>query len=175
MNLLGRSVLLIATLGAASCTALRTPAAPTDESFGVRPPGRWDAALTFYLQDSARVEFFDGRQARVTSSADVIRNDSIPGRTPWYRVHTHGSLPEMLHVRVGFGSAGAVMAEYPMVIGRDGYFEVSVYRARYDPWYTLGTSGLRAYPLPPGVATTPSDSLYISWAATSRACFSCPN
>src|SRR5687768_7812924 len=91
---------------ASACTGLRHPMEMEDVSRAVGPPpGAWRAAVAFYLQDSTRVEFFDGVRTRVVTSRDGM--EAALGRTPWYRVHLRDTLTTVLHVKFEVPEAGA--------------------------------------------------------------------
>lgn len=161
---------LLATLP--GCSGILTPAA--DEVFiGVGPPPRsWRSAITFYLQDSVRVEFFDGVRTRVVTSRESIA--ATHGSTPWYRIDVRDTLATVLHVKMTFPGAGVATAEYPMAIERDAFYGVWIGMSGFDARRIISASEPRAYPVPAAAQTTPADSLWIYWGARSRDCWSCP-
>jgi hypothetical protein len=169
-RLLGAALLC----SAAACTGLHNPTDVEDVSRAVGPPPRaWRAAIAFYLQDSTRVEFFDGARTRVVTSQEGM--EAAMGRTPWYRVHLRDTLATVLHVRVTFPGAGEATAEYPLTVQRDAFYGVLIEVAGYDPRQIIGAREPRAYPVPAAVQKVPSDSLRIFWSARSRSCWNCPN
>ena len=98
MNGFSVARLLVAALlcSVAACAGLHNPTDVEDVSRAVGPPPRaWRAAIAFYLQDSTRVEFFDGTRTRVVTSEEGM--ETAMGRTPWYRVHVRDTLATVLH------------------------------------------------------------------------------
>ena len=159
---------------AAACGGMRHPAGPDVVSRSVGPPPKsWKAAIAFYLQDSTRVEFFDGVQTRVVTSREGM--DEALGRTPWYRVHLRDTLTTQLHVRVEFPGVGTATAEYPLTVQRDAFYSVWIGTASYDARRIMSARDPRSYPVPLGVQRTPADSLWIFWGARDRKCWTCPN
>lgn len=159
---------------APACTTLGHPTDAEDVSYAVGPPPRaWRAAVAFYLQDSTRVEFFDGARTRVVTSGDGM--EAAQGRTPWYRVHLDDTLTTMLQVRVAFPGVGVTTAEYPLTAQRDAFYSVWIGTSGYDARRIISAQEPRSYPIPAAVQKTPSDSLWIYWGARSRSCWTCPN
>jgi hypothetical protein len=166
-------LLLCATAG---CTGLRHPTAQEDESRAVVPPESWEAAVTFYLLDSARVEFFDGVRRRVATSREAMHSDSIFGRTPWYRIRARNRLSTTFQVRVDFPGAGTVQAAYPLTLERGGYYSVWVVKmSEGAARRIIGAREVRSYPLPPAAQREPGDSLWIFYGARGRECLDCPS
>jgi hypothetical protein len=158
----------------AACAGLRHRAEVEDVSRAVGPPpGSWKAGIGFYLQDSTRVEFFDGLRTRVVTAQEGM--ESAQGRTPWYRVHLADTLATVLHVKVTFPGLGEATAEYPLIVQRDAFYGVWIGVAGYDPRYVISAREPRSYPIPAAVQKMPSDSLRIFWGAHTRDCWSCPN
>jgi hypothetical protein len=167
---------LLVLLGLAACAGLPSiPPGQQDTSPLVHPPNDWDSALTFMLMDSAHAEFFDGRRSRTVTSRDGVRSDSTFGRTPWYRIWTADSLRTTVHVTASFGALGSVAADYQLTIRPDGYYDVWVVRTADNPRTTImGATGARSFALPPGVARTAADSLWIFTGTRPKRCFDCP-
>jgi hypothetical protein len=171
---LARLLLIGFGWSAAACAGLRQPTAQDDVSRAVGPPPEsWDAAIAFYLQDSTRVEFFDGARTRVVTSRDGI--EEALGRTPWYRVHLRDTVVAPLQVRLVFPGAGAATAEYPLTIRRDAFYGVWIGKTGADVRRLIGAREPRSYPLPPTAQSTSSDSLWIYWGARDRKCWTCPH
>lgn len=169
-RLLGAGLLCAAS----ACGGVRHPAGPDDVSHTVGPPpSPWKAAIAFYLQDSTRVEFFDGVRTRVVTSREGM--DAALGRTPWYRVHLRDTLTTQLHVRIGFPGVGTATAEYPLTVQRGAFYGVWIGTSGYDARRIMSAREPRSYPVPPEVQKTPSDSLWIYWGARDRKCWTCPN
>lgn len=161
---------------AAACTGLRHPTEAEDVSYASGPPpASWRAAVAFYLQDSTRVEFFDGVRNRVVTSGDGMEAEEAFGRTPWYRVHLEDTVATVLRVRMEFPGAGAATAEYPLLVQRDAFYGVRIGVSGASGRRVTGAQDPRAYPLPPAVQRTPSDSLWIYWGARGRDCWNCPS
>jgi hypothetical protein len=159
---------------APSCAALGHPTDVQDVSYTVGPPPRvWRAAVSFALQDSTRVEFFDGARTRVVTSRDGM--EAAQGRTPWYRVHLKDTLTTVLRVRITFPGEGVTTAEYPLLLQRDAFYGVWIGTSGYNARRIISAQEPRAYAIPAAVQKTPSDSLWIYWGARSRSCWSCPN
>jgi hypothetical protein len=157
-----------------ACTGMRLPTETDDVSRAVGPPPRsWKAGIGFYLQDSARVEFFDGVRTRVVTSEEGM--EEALGRTPWYRVHLTDTLATVLHVRVTFPGAGVTTAEYPLTLQRDAFYGVWIGVMGYHPRYIISAQGPRSYPIPEGAQKMPEDSLRIFYGVHTRDCWSCPN
>lgn len=168
--------LLIAGLlfASAACAGLRSPTQVEDVSHSVGPPpDSWRAAVAFYLQDSARVEFFDGVRTRVVTAEEGM--EAALGRTPWYRVHLRDTLATNLDVAIAFPGGEVATAEYPLTIQRDAFYSVRIEVSGYDARRIIGAQGQRSYPVPAAVQKTPSDSLWIYWGARSRDCWTCPS
>jgi hypothetical protein len=136
------------------------------------PPKPWRAAIAFYLQDSMRVEFFDGVRTRVVTSEEGM-NEAL-GRTPWYRVHLRDTLPTQLHVRVEYPGVGTAAAEYPLTVQRGAFYGVWIGTSGYDARRIMSAREPRSYPVPPEIQKSPSDSLWIYWGAKDRKCWTCP-
>ena len=171
---LARAVGVVLLCTAPACTGLRHPTEAEDVSRAVGPPPQaWAAAVAFYLQDSVRVEFFDGVRTRVVTSRDGM--EEALGRTPWYRVHLRDTLATALHVRVEFPGAGVAMAEYPITVQRGAFYGVWIGVSGFDARRIISAQEPRSYPVPPAAQKTPSDSLWIYWGARSRSCWDCPN
>lgn len=157
-----------------ACTGLHHPTEADDVSRAVGPPpASWKAAVAFYLQDSTRVEFFDGVRTRVVTSHEGM--EEALGRTPWYRVHVGDTLATVLRVRMVFPGAGEATAEYPLAVQRDAFYGVWIGVSGFDARRIISAQEPRSYPVPAAVQKTPSDSLWIYWGARSRSCWSCPN
>lgn len=166
--------LLLMLCTASGCMGLRQPGLAQDVLVTVGPPPRtWKAGITFYLQDSVRVEFFDGVRTRVVTSSESI--EATHGSTPWYRINVRDTLPTVLHVTMTFPEAGVAVAEYPLAIQRDAFYGVWIGMSGFDARRIIGAYEPRAYPVPAAAQTMPSDSLWIYWGARSRDCWSCPN
>jgi hypothetical protein len=158
----------------AACTGLRHPTEMEDVSYEVGPPPKaWKSAIAFYLQDSTRVEFFDGVRTRVVTSREGM--EAALGRTPWYRVHLRDTLTTELHVRVEFPGVGESTAAYPLTINRDAFYGVWIGVTGFDARRLIGAGEPRSYPVPQAVQKTPTDSLWIYWGARSRGCWTCPS
>ena len=163
-----------ASCAASACTGLRQPAAAEDVSVAVGPPPRaWRAAIAFNLEDSTRVEFYDGVRTRVVTSSEGM--EEAFGRTPWYRVHLADTLATTIQVRVEYPGAGIATVEYPLTVQRGAFYSVYVRTSGHSARRIIGASDPRAYPIPPAVQKTPADSLWIWWGARSRDCWSCPS
>lgn len=161
---------------APACTGLRHPTEAEDVSYALGPPpASWRAAVAFYLEDSTRVEFFDGVRNRVVTSRDAMEAEAAFGRTPWYRVHLKDTLATVLRVRMEFPGAGAATAEYPLLVQRDAFYGVRIGVSGFPGRRVIGARDPRAYPVPPAVQRTPSDSLWIYWGARGRDCWDCPS
>ena len=159
---------------ASACTALRHPTAAEDLSYEIGPPpADWKAAVSFYLQDSARVEFFDGVHTRVVTSRDTVAG--ALGRSPWYRVHLRDTVTTVVNVTMAFSGANVATAEYPLLVQRDAFYGVWIGVSGYDARRIISAQDPRAYPVPAVAQKTPSDSLWIYWSARSRDCWTCPN
>lgn len=159
---------------APACVGLRQPTEVEDVSHAVGPPPRaWKAAIAFYLQDSTRVEFFDGVRTRVVTSREGM--EEALGRTPWYRVHLRDTLSTVLQVRVEFSGVGEATAAYPLTINRDAFYGVWIGVTGFDARRLIGAAEPRSYPVPQAVQKTPTDSLWIYWGARSRSCWTCPS
>lgn len=159
---------------ASACTSLPQSTGEEDVSLAVGPPPKtWSAGIAFYLQDSTRVEFFDGVRTRVVTSREGM--EAALGRTPWYRVHLRDTLATVLHVRVEFPGAGVATAEYPLMVQRDAFYGVWIGTSGYDARRIVGAREPRSYAVPTAVQKTPSDSLWIYWGARSRSCWNCPS
>ena len=101
--------------------------------------------------------------------------DAALGRTPWYRVHVSDTLTTVLDVKVVFPQgAGVAAAEYPLTVQRDAFYSVQINTSGFDARRITGAREPRAYPIPAAARRTPSDSLWIYWAARSRDCWTCP-
>jgi hypothetical protein len=158
---------------AAGCSGLG-PTEAGDVSPAIGPPPRqWTAAIAFFLDDSTQVEFFDGVRTRVVTSREGM--EAALGRTPWYRVHLGDTLATVLDVKVVFpGGAGTATAEYPLTVQRDAFYSVRINTSGFDARRIIGAQEPRSYPIPAAAQKTPSDSLWIYWAARSRDCWTCP-
>jgi hypothetical protein len=160
---------------APACTGLRHPTAAEDVSRAIGPPPRaWKAAIAFYLEDSTRVEFFDGVRTRVVTSGEGMGEAAL-GRTPWYRVHLGDTLATVLRVRMDFPGGEVATAEYPLTVHRDAFYGVWIGVSGFDARRIISAQQPRSYPVPLTVQKMPSDSLWIYWGARSRNCWSCPN
>jgi hypothetical protein len=169
-RLLGAALLCCAS----ACTGLRHPTDVEDVSRAVGPPPKaWTAGIGFYLQDSTRVEFFDGVRTRVVTSQEGM--EAALGRTPWYRVYLTDTLATVVRVKVTFPGVGETTAEYPLTMQRDAFYGVWIGVAGYDPRYIISAREPRSFPIPAAVQKMPSDSLRIFWGAHTRSCWSCPN
>jgi hypothetical protein len=159
---------------APACTGLRHPN-EVEDVFRAEgpPPETWKAAIAFDLQDSTRVEFFDGVRTRVVTSRDGMEANF--GRTPWYRVHLRDTLSTTLRVRIEIPGADAITAEYPLMVQRDVFYGVWIGVSGGDPRLIISAQEPRSYPVPPAVQKSPSDSLRIFWGGRSRNCWTCPN
>lgn len=174
LSLYARLVGAALLCAAPACVGLRQPTEVEDVSHAVgAPPEAWRAAIAFYLQDSTRIEFFDGVRTRVVTSGEGI--EAAHGRTPWYRVHLRDTLTTVLQVRVRFPGVGETTAVYPLTVQRDAFYGVWIGVSSYDARRIISATEPRSYPLPPGVQKTPADSLWIYWGARSRSCWDCPN
>ncbi len=159
---------------AQGCAALRHPTELEDVSHAVgSPPRAWNAAIAFYLQDSTRVEFFDGVRTRVVTSRDGM--EAALGRTPWYRVHLRDTLTTVLHVQLEVPEAGATIVEYPLTVQRDAFYSVWIGISGYDARRIISAQEPRSYAVPAAAQKTASDSLWIYWGARSRDCWTCPS
>ncbi len=121
------------------------------------------------------MEFFDGVRNRVVTSLDGMEGDEAFGRTPWYRVHLRDTLATVLHVRMEFPGAGAVTAEYPLLVERDAFYGVRIGVSGVSGRRVTGAQAPRGYPVPSSAQRTPSDSLWIYYGARGRDCWDCPS
>jgi hypothetical protein len=136
------------------------------------PPLDWDAAVSFDMGDSSRVEFFDGRRARVVSSTESM--PEALGRTPYYRVYVRDSAATAFQIRIRQANGSFLSADHLLRIERDAFYTLVIRLGTYDR-RSLGTTAYRAYPIPASAQKLPSDSLYVSWGARARGCWTCPS
>jgi hypothetical protein len=138
------------------------------------PPVTWDAAISFFLGDSTRVEFFDGQRMRVVHAREGL--PAAFGRSAWYRVRPRPTFATTIRVTAEFPGHGTVTAEYPLSVEQSTFYTVSAFRLSRSPSLMLvGAHEPRGYPIPPGARVEASDSLWVAWSAQTRACWDCPN
>jgi hypothetical protein len=136
------------------------------------PPAAWDAAISFFLTDSTRVEFFDGRRTRIVYGRDRLEY----GRETWYPVRARPTFSTTIRVTAIFPGHGTVTAEYPLTVERGSFYTVSAVPMSDSPSRRLiGAQEPRSYPMPPGARREPSDSLWVFWSGRTRDCWTCPN
>lgn len=168
IRLLAAAMLSLVT----ACAGLRPPTEVDDVSRAAGPPPKhWQAAVNFGLDDSVRVEFFDGVRTRVVTSRESGQGEF--GRTPWYRLHVRDILTTELRVSIGFPGAGITAVEYPMAFQKDAFYGVLIGVTAADARRLISGRDARSYPVPPSVQTTPADSLWIVWGAKQRDCWDC--
>lgn len=157
-----------------SCTGLRHPTAQEDVWRSADPPPpAWDAAISFSLADSTRVEFFDGERMRVVHSHEKLPERF--GASPYYRVRPQPTFATTIRVTVNFPGQGTVTAEYPLNVERGTFYTVWTRSSWTNPEREMiSAQGARSYPMPPGARREPSDSLWVFWTAQTRECWNCP-
>jgi hypothetical protein len=158
-----------------SCTGLRHPTAQEDVWRSADPPPpSWDAAISFFLADSTRVEFFDGERMRVVHARERLPERF--GASPYYRVRPRPTFATTIRVTANFPGHGTVTAEYPLNVERGTFYTVGAYPMWTNPERVLiSAQGARSYPMPPGARREPSDSLWVFWTAQTRECWNCPS
>lgn len=167
-RLLSAAMLCIAT----ACTGLRQLTHANDVWVSETvPPKHWQAAISFTLQDSVRVEFFDGRRTRVVTSRE--RGQGPFGGTPWYRVYMRDSLSTQFRIAIAFPGAGVTTVEYPLIMSNDYFYGLAIGVSSGDARRYMHIQGVRAYPIPTSAQTTAADSLWIYWGVTTRDCWYC--
>lgn len=171
--LMRTAALVLAALS--GCTAIRHPSAQEDVWRSAEPPPpAWEAAISFFLADSTRVEFFDGQRMRVVHARERLSERF--GASPFYRVHPRPTFSTTIHVTAEFPGHGTVTAEYPMNVERGAYYTVSAIPSSRNPERVLiSAQGARSYPMPAGARREPSDSLWVFWTARTRECWTCPS
>lgn len=168
----GPRLLIAAVLLCSGCTGLHGITDPDDVSRSLEPPPRdWEAAVLFDLWPSSRVEFYNGKRSRVVTPADSIP-DAF-GRTAYYRAYVRDSSATVFHIRVRDSFGADTNVHFPLRIERGAFYAILVRLGTYDS-RSLGTNRFRAYPIPVSAQKLPSDSLYITWGARSRDCWTCP-
>ena len=166
-------VLLVAACP--SCTGILHPTTQEDVWRSAEPPPpAWEAAISFSLIDSMRVEFFDGERTRVVHARERLAERF--GASPFYRVRPRPTFSTIIHVTANFPGHGTVTAEYPMNVERGAFYTVAARPSSMSPErQVISARDARSYPMPPGARREPSDSLWVYWTARTRECWTCPS
>lgn len=181
-------VLFAFTVVFCGCGGVLHPEPEITTSTAFEPPSGWESAVSFSFADSthfpnhpyaARVELrIDGHQRRVITGRDLFHGAGGGLRTPWYRVplRASGSRPLLLHVVLTDTSGAESVADYPLLVERDRFYEVHFGVATPRPPRPEAprlTEGMRGYPVNPAARVQPTDSLLISYMYRTRDCFTC--
>jgi hypothetical protein len=160
--------------GLSGCTGLHLPAPQEDVWRSAEPPPpSWEAAISFMLADSTRVEFFDGRRTRVVHAREQLPERL--GASAYYRVRPRDTFSTTIHVTADFPGQGTVTAEYPLNVKRGEFYTVRAYPSSRNPERVLiSAREARSYPIPVAARREPSDSLWVFWTAQTRECWNCP-
>ena len=185
---LQRIMLAALTAGLAGCSGLLHPDPEISTSTEFEPPAGWESAVAFSFADSthfpaypfaARVELtVDGHKQRVITGSDLFTGPGGGLNTPWYRVPVRGADARtiVLHVVLTDTSGAESVADYPLQVKRDHFYEVHFGVATPRPPRPEApplTEGWRWYPVRPTARVQPTDSLLISYLFRTRDCFNC--
>jgi hypothetical protein len=161
-----------------------------DTSSEHAPPLSWEAGIQFQFADSAwkgrprmgdprygaEVRFHDGRTERVVTGGDLYNSPSGAILTPWYRIWLPADRREVepsLRVTIGDRGGNRASAEYPVRIVRGDFYHVlfGVYTPQpvvEGGWVNPARPTIRAFDVPAGAKSAPSDSLRIGYYAIPR-------
>jgi hypothetical protein len=114
------------------------------------------------------IQFSENGRRRVVSGTDFVVDGSFAQpHTRWYSTATAGTLTVDFTVRDAEG-ASVAEGEIELQLQPDWQWEVHFLIDDRNPALgCLGCIGHRAFVIPPPVATTPRDSLYVIWGGNS--------
>jgi hypothetical protein len=173
---------------ASGCATILGSGGNDETSRAAEPPASWESAILFQFRDSlsdpqadfaVRVEFEGekGAALRTVTGGDVYLTESNFLRTPWYRLRVAEHRQMVVRVVLEHPQAGRTVAEYPLNVRRDEFYNVlfGVGTLKPEPPHRPHlVRDLRKFAIPAEVRQQPSDSLWIAYHAEGRYCFACP-
>jgi hypothetical protein len=181
-------VLFACTVILCGCSAVLHSAPQISTSTAFEPPSDWESAVSFSFADStyfpdhpyaARIELqIDGHRGRVITGRDLFTGPGGGLTTAWYRVPLPptGSHPLSLRIVLTDTSGAESVADYPLQVERDHFYEVHFGVATPVPPRPEApplTEGWRWYAVAPTSRVQATDSLLISYLFRTRDCFTC--
>ena len=161
-------IILSGVLALAACA----PAA-RDPGFAPTPPSGADAEINFYdyttgargADQSLTITFDDGSGPR-TVGADLRPREFDFPSTPRYPTRASGTVS--VTITLNRGGREAASTSFDLPLRSDWIWGVAIHTAVGNPMDScIGCMGWRGQPIPPNLARTPGESLWINWSGNS--------